>query len=66
MSRRAIRVLLGVLMYAGVALFCLPSILGKADGFAAFQVAGAAAAVVFGMIRCYWSDEECWHHHVRP
>ncbi len=66
MSRCAIRVLLCILMYAGVAVFCLPSLLGKADGLKAFQVVGAAGAVVFGMLRCYWSDEECWHHRVRP
>ncbi len=66
MSRYAIRVLLGLLMYAGVALFCVPSILGKVDGLAGFQLAGAAGAVIFGMLRCYWSEEDCWHHRVRP
>ncbi len=57
-----VRSLLTILMYAGVAVFCLPYLLGKVDGLGVMQVGGAVAAVVFGMLRCYWSDEECWWH----
>jgi len=54
--------LLTTLMYAGVAVFCIPYLLGKVDGLTMFQVGGAVSAVVFGMLRCYWSEEECWWH----
>lgn len=62
MSRDVVRVVLTILLYAGVAVFCIPYLLGKVDGLRLFQVGGAVGAVVCGMMRCYWSEEECWWH----
>ncbi|GAC1356308.1 MAG: hypothetical protein NVSMB3_02470 [Acidobacteriaceae bacterium] len=61
-SNGIVRTLLTILMYCGVAVFCIPYILGKVDSLGMLQVGGAVAAVVFGMLRCYWSEEECWWH----
>ena len=65
MSKGIARMVLTILMYAGVAVFCIPYLLGQYDGLTLYQIGGAAAAVVFGLTRCYWSEEECWWH-VRP
>ena len=62
MSKGLERTLLTILMNAGVAVPCVPYLLGKVDGLMLFQVGGAVAAVVFGMLRCLWSEEECWWH----
>lgn len=56
------RALLTVLMYTGVAVFVLPYLLGIVDGMRLYQVGGAVGAVGFGLLRCFWSKEECWHH----
>lgn len=48
MSKGLGRSLLTTLMYAGVAVFCIPCLLGKVDGLTMFQVGGAVSAVVLG------------------
>lgn len=60
MSKGLARILLTILMYAGVGVFLVPYLLGKVDGLNAFQVGGACVALVCGLSRCYWSEEECW------
>lgn len=62
MSEGIARIVLTILMYAGAVVFCLPYLLGWSDGLTMYQVGGAGAAVVCGLTRCYWSEEECWWH----
>lgn len=63
MSKSVLRTVLTILMYVGVLVFFVPYISGKAGGAMYYHAGGAIAAVVFGMLRCFWTEEdECWWH----
>jgi hypothetical protein len=62
MSKQDLRTLLTVLMYAGIALFFVPFLWGKSQGALWLQAGGALAAIVFGLVRCLFTEEECWWH----
>lgn len=65
MTKVELRLTLTILMYAGVVLFLLPFLLDRTAHAGWIQIAGVAGAVLFGLVRCYWGEEDCWWH-VRP
>ncbi len=56
--RQTARMLLTVLMYAGVALFLLPYIIEKASLAPILMLVGALMAVACGLLRCYFTEGE--------
>jgi hypothetical protein len=59
MSRQTVRLLLTILMYAGVAVFLLPYFRGKLVTGMWFMIGGAGMAVVCGLLRCYLTEGDC-------
>lgn len=59
MSKGILRALLTILMYAGVAVFLFPYFTGRITAGIPFMIAGAASAVVFGLLRCYLTEGDC-------
>jgi hypothetical protein len=67
MSRKVLRVILTILMYAGVVVFLLPYLTGKLTAGVLFLIIGAGSAVIFGLLRCYLTEGDCGKvpHHSR-
>lgn len=59
MSRKTWRLVLTILMYAGVVVFLLPYFRGKIMAGIWFMIIGAGMAVVFGLLRCYLTEGDC-------
>jgi hypothetical protein len=59
MNRKTMRLLLTILMYAGVAIFLLPYFRGKIVTGMWFMIAGAGMAIVCGLLRCYLTEGDC-------
>ena len=59
MSRSDIRLLLTILMYAGVLVFLYPYIWGTLSRGILLLIGGAAITVVCGMLRCLCVDGDC-------
>lgn len=59
MTRGMLRVLLTILMYAGVVVFLLPYFTGKITTGALFMILGAGATVICGLLRCYLTEGDC-------
>jgi hypothetical protein len=59
MTRRALRILLTILMYAGIVVFLFPYVTGKLTTGIAFLIIGAGTAVVCGLLRCYLTEGDC-------
>jgi hypothetical protein len=53
------RIVLTILMYAGVIVFLFPYVTGRLTTGIPFMIAGAGAAVLFGMLRCYLTEGDC-------
>ena len=56
-----LRILLTVLMYAGVLIFLFPYLVGAVTRSILFMIIGAAMAVGCGLLRCYLTEGDCDH-----
>lgn len=56
-NRQTARMLLTILMYAGVGLFLLPYVIEKASLAPMMMLVGALIAVACGLLRCYFTEE---------
>jgi hypothetical protein len=59
MTRRAVRIMLTILMYAGIVVFLFPYVTGKLTTGIVFLIVGAGTAVVCGLLRCYLTEGDC-------
>lgn len=59
MTKKSWRVVLTILMYAGVVVFLLPYIRGRIMHGIGFMIVGAGMAVVCGLLRCYLTEGDC-------
>jgi hypothetical protein len=59
MTRRATRIILTILMYAGIVVFLFPYVTGRLTTGIIFLIVGAGAAVVCGLLRCYLTEGDC-------
>jgi len=59
MTNKYWRLLLTILMYAGVVVFLIPYFRGKIVTGMWFMIIGAGMAVVFGLLRCYLTEGDC-------
>jgi hypothetical protein len=59
MTRRAVRTMLTILMYAGIVVFLFPYVTGKLTTGIIFLIVGAGTAVVCGLLRCYLTEGDC-------
>ena len=59
MTRRALRIMLTILMYAGIVLFLFPYVTGRLTTGIIFLIVGAGPAVVCGLLRCYLTEGDC-------
>ena len=59
MTKSILRIVLTILMYAGVAVFLLPYVTGKLTAGVLFLLFGAGFAVVCGLLRCYLTEGDC-------
>lgn len=59
MTKKSWRLLLTILMYAGVVVFLFPYFGGKMVAGIWFMIAGAGMAVVCGLLRCYLTEGDC-------
>jgi hypothetical protein len=57
--RQSLRIVLTILMYAGVVVFLYPYFRGTISNSVIFVIVGAGAAVVFGLLRCYLTEGDC-------
>jgi hypothetical protein len=55
-NKQTARTLLTILMYAGVGVFLLPYITGKASTAPMLMLLGGLIAVVCGLARCYLTE----------
>jgi len=53
------RIVLTILMYAGVVVFLFPYFAGKITTGVLFMIIGAGFAVVCGLLRCYLTEGDC-------
>ncbi len=67
MSKKVLRVVLTILMYAGVVVFLLPYVTGRLTAGVIFLIIGAGSAVICGLLRCYLTEGDCGKipHHGR-
>jgi hypothetical protein len=67
MSKGVLRVVLTILMYAGICVFLYPYLAGRITTGIGFMIIGASCAVVFGLLRCYLTEGDCGRipHHGR-
>jgi hypothetical protein len=63
-SKCTLRIVFTILMYAGVAVFLIPYITGRVVTEAFVLLAGAGAAVTFGLLRCYCTEGDCAEKHI--
>ena len=56
MNKQTVRILLTIMMYAGVGIFLLPYFIGKASTAPMLMLLGTIIAVVCGLLRCYWME----------
>jgi len=59
MTRSITRVVLTILMYAGVVVFLFPYFTGRITTGVLFMIIGAGATVLFGILRCYLTEGDC-------
>jgi hypothetical protein len=59
MTRRALRIMLTILMYAGIVVFLFPYVTGRLTTGIIFLIVGAGTAVVCGLLRCYLTEGDC-------
>lgn len=54
-----LRVVLTILMYAGIAIFLFPYFTGRITTGIIFMIVGAIMAVSCGFLRCYLTEGDC-------
>ena len=59
MTREVVRVVLTILMYAGIVIFLIPYISGTVTAGIMLLIFGAGAAVICGLLRCYLTEGDC-------
>ena len=59
MAKKTWRLVLTILMYAGVVIFLIPYFRGKLLHGIGFMIIGAGMAVVCGLMRCYLTEGDC-------
>ena len=66
-TRSITRIVLTILMYAGVVVFLFPYFAGRITTGVLFMIIGAGFAVVCGLLRCYLTEGDCGRipHHSR-
>jgi hypothetical protein len=57
--RQALRIVLTILMYAGVVVFLYPYVRGTLSSSVIFMIVGAGSTVLFGLLRCYLTEGDC-------
>jgi hypothetical protein len=57
--RGVLRVVLTILMYAGVGIFLFPYFTGRITTGIIFMIVGAGMAVSCGLFRCYLTEGDC-------
>jgi hypothetical protein len=67
MTKSILRIVLTILMYAGVAVFLFPYFTGRIMSGIGFMIAGLVGAIVCGFLRCYLTEGDCGRipHHSR-
>jgi hypothetical protein len=58
-SKKILRMVLTVLMYAGVGVFLYPYFTGKIMAGILFMILGGLCTVVCGFLRCYLTEGDC-------
>lgn len=59
MTKSILRILLTILMYAGVVVFLFPYFTGRITAGIPFMIGGAACTVICGLLRCYLTEGDC-------
>jgi hypothetical protein len=59
MTKSVLRIVLTILMYAGVVVFLLPYVTGRLTTGVTFLIIGAGSAVICGLLRCYLTEGDC-------
>jgi hypothetical protein len=59
MNKGILRIVLTILMYAGIVVFLTPYFTGRLTTGLLFVIVGAAAAVICGLLRCYLTEGDC-------
>lgn len=54
-----IRIVLTILMYAGVVIFLFPYVTGRFTTGIFYMILGAGMTVVCGLLRCYLTEGDC-------
>src|SRR5579875_2348646 len=57
--RKVFRIVLTILMYAGVLVFIYPYLTGRITTGIGYMIAGAVMTVVCGLLRCYLTEGDC-------
>ena len=63
MSKSTLRVLLTILMYAGVVVFLCPYVAGSAVSGVLLLILGACMTVGCGLCRCFLTEGDCGERH---
>jgi hypothetical protein len=67
MSKPALRILLTILMYAGVLVFLYPYVAASAVSGVLLLILGASLTVGCGLCRCFLTEGDCRDRHTtRP
>jgi hypothetical protein len=59
MSKSALRILLTILLYAGVGIFLWPYFTGHISTGILYLIGGAGLTVVCGLLRCCLTEGDC-------
>lgn len=57
-NRGTLRVVMTILTYTGVGIFLLPYAVGKAAIAPLLMLIGALMAVICGLLRCYFTEDQ--------
>ena len=57
--KQVMRIVLTILMYAGVVVFIFPYLTGRITTGIVYMIVGAATTVVCGLLRCYLTEGDC-------
>lgn len=57
--KKVMRIVLTILMYAGVLVFIYPYLTGRIMNGIGFMIVGAGMTVVCGLLRCYLTEGDC-------
>jgi hypothetical protein len=58
-TKSILRIVLTILMYAGVAIFLFPYFTGHISSGVLMMILGAGCTVVCGLLRCYLTEGDC-------